>query len=57
MVNRITLPPRHARGCPQNVVRAVLWQLSTSDLTPDELDAVITKIKDILPCKCPLGKT
>jgi hypothetical protein len=47
------LPPRHARGCPRNVLRAVEMQLAFTEVTPKELCDIIQALKDTLPCKCP----
>lgn len=49
----LTLPPRHARGCPKNLLRTARWQLHTAALTDDELNTIITVLEKVLPCKCP----
>ena len=51
-----SLPPRHARGCPQNIVRSALWHLATCDLDPRERVTIIAKLREILPCLCPKGE-
>lgn len=51
-----SLPPRHARGCPKNILRSATWQLATCDIdVGKKLDILIT-IRDVLPCLCPKGK-
>lgn len=47
------LPPRHARGCPQNILRSVMWQLSSVDLDVSKKLDILTTLKEKLPCLCP----
>lgn len=48
-----TLPPRHAKGCPKNIMRSAMWQLSTIALTPIERMNIVLAIGEVLPCMCP----
>jgi len=49
----IQLPPRHARGCPKNVMRSVIWQLKTCELTPEKRAEILGTLQNVLPCLCP----
>lgn len=47
------LPPRHARGCLQNVVRSVIVQLANADIDDRKKVDMLSYLKDNLPCTCP----
>ena len=49
----VKLPPRHARGCPRNILRSAAWSLAASDLSRAELGIILAKMRGILPCLCP----
>jgi len=50
------LPPRHARGCPCNILRSAMWQLSTCDIDVWKKLKILGDIKKALPCLCPKAK-
>lgn len=47
------LPPRHARGCPQNLVRSAMVQLTNAEIDVKARLNILGYLKDNLPCTCP----
>lgn len=48
-----TLPPRHARGCPRNIMRSVLWQLTIRQTDSELIERLMFYLDKNLPCHCP----